>query len=378
MKKIIILLLLLLIPFNVYGLELAPNSKSAILVENSTGTVVFEKNSNEKLAPASMTKVMSMLLIMEAIDENRLSLNDNVIISKNASSMGGSQIFLEEGSKMKVEELLKGVAIASGNDAVVALSEKIAGTEAGFVELMNKKAKDLGLKNTNFKNPHGLDEENHYTTAFDMSVMALELLKHESILKYTSIYEEYLTKADGSKTWLVNSNKLVRFYEGIDGLKTGYTENAKYCLTGTGIRNNIRFISVVMGVETSELRSKDTIDLLNHGFSTYKLNNIVKKNTSFGKINIEYAKKNNANVIVDKDYNELIKVNDEGSKYEYKVELFKLKAPIKKGNKVGNLIVTNNKKEIVKKIDLIINQNVEKANMFNMIIKNIKQLVGGK
>lgn len=272
MKKflIIVLSLLVFIPKVSAVDDLAPNSKSAILVEVSTGTVIFEKNVNEKLAPASMTKVMSMLLFMEAIDSGKLSMDDLVLVSKNASSMGGSQIFLEEGSSVKVSELLKGIAIASGNDAVVALAEKIAGSEAAFVDLMNAKAESLGLKDTYFKNSHGLDAANHYTTAYDMSVMALELLKHPKILEFTSIYEDYFNKPNGSKTWLVNTNKLVRFYEGIDGLKTGYTKEAGYCLSATGVRNNIRFLSVVMGVASSELRSADTVSLLSYGLMAIK------------------------------------------------------------------------------------------------------------
>lgn len=189
--------------------DIAPNSKSAILLEASTGRILFEKNSDEQLKPASMTKIMSMLLIMEAIDSGKLKLEDSVMISKNASSMGGSQIFLQEGDTYKVEELLKGIAIASGNDAVIAMAEKVGGSVENFVQMMNDKATELGLTNTHFVNPHGLDAENHYSSARDMSIMGRELLKHEKILEFTSIYEDYLKKPDGSSTWLVNTNKVV-------------------------------------------------------------------------------------------------------------------------------------------------------------------------
>lgn len=189
--------------------DIAPNSKSAILLEASTGRILFEKNSDEQLKPASMTKIMSMLLIMEAIDSGKLKLEDSVMISKNASSMGGSQIFLQEGDTYKVEELLKGIAIASGNDAVIAMAEKVGGSVENFVQMMNDKATELGLTNTHFVNPHGLDAENHYSSARDMSIMGKELLKHEKILEFTSIYEDYLKKPDGSSTWLVNTNKVV-------------------------------------------------------------------------------------------------------------------------------------------------------------------------
>lgn len=194
---------------NAEELNLAENAKSAILIEASTGKILYEKNANERLAPASMTKIMSLILIMENIENGNLNWNDIVVVSKNASSMGGSQIFLETNEMMSVEDLVKGICIASGNDATVALAEKIAGTEKAFVKLMNDKAKSLGLKNTNFVNATGLDAEGHYSTAFDMSVMAKELVKHEKILEFSSIYEDYLRKNTSNSFWLVNTNKVV-------------------------------------------------------------------------------------------------------------------------------------------------------------------------
>ncbi len=213
MKKILIALILstLFISPNVKAeeLKLAENAKSAILIEASTGKILFEKNADEKLVPASMTKMMSMLLIMENIENGVLKWDQKVTVSENASSMGGSQILLETGEKMMVQDLFKGVAIASGNDAVVALAEAIAGSEEGFVDMMNKRAKELGLKNTNFKTPHGLDEANHYSSARDMSTIAKELVKHEKVLEFTSVYEDYLREDTDKKIWLVNTNKVV-------------------------------------------------------------------------------------------------------------------------------------------------------------------------
>lgn len=191
------------------GITLAENSKSAILLEPTTGEIIYENNAHEKLSPASMTKIMSMLLIMESIDKGIIKWDEMVTVSSNASSMGGSQILLETGEQMSVEDLFKGIAIASGNDAVVALAEKIAGTEESFVKMMNDKVKELGLKNTNFKNPHGLDAANHYSTAYDMAMIAKELLKHEKVLEYTSIYDTYLRENLPTKIWLVNTNKVV-------------------------------------------------------------------------------------------------------------------------------------------------------------------------
>ena len=211
MKKILILLMInfLFIPVvSAEDLKLAENAKSAILIEASTGEILFEKNADERLVPASMTKMMSMLVIIEAIENDDLKWNQEIQVSENASSMGG-QILLETGEKMSVRDLFKGVAIASGNDAVVALAEAVAGTEDAFVQKMNDKAKELGLKNTNFKNPHGLDTANHYSSARDMSLIAKELVKHEKVLEFTSVYEDYLRENTDRKIWLVNTNKVV-------------------------------------------------------------------------------------------------------------------------------------------------------------------------
>ena len=221
MKKISVILLISTFLFAIFpSLVLAKDSlnldaTSAILIDNASGKILYEKNASEKLPMASMTKIMSMLLIMEQIENGTLKYTDKVLISKNASGMGGSQVFLQAGEEYKVEDLLKCIAVSSANDAVVAMAEKISGSVDAFVTNMNKKAQELGLTNTHFANPHGLDNENHYSTAQDMSILARELLKYEDILKFTSIYEDYLTKPDGSQVWLVNTNRLVRFYDGV-------------------------------------------------------------------------------------------------------------------------------------------------------------------
>lgn len=215
MKKILIFIFLLFISITtIYAeeLDLAPNATSAIMIEASTGEVLYEKNANERLAPASMTKMMSLLLIMEEIEKGNLSLDDIVTSSSNASSMGGSQIFLQPGEKMSVNDLLKGICIASGNDATVAMAEKIAGNESAFVKMMNDKAKELGLKNTNFINPTGLDADNHYSSALDMALIAKELVKHEKILEYSATYEDYLRKNTDNPFWLVNTNKVILIF----------------------------------------------------------------------------------------------------------------------------------------------------------------------
>ena len=255
MKKIgiIVFTLFLLLPTFIRAeeLNLAENAKSAVLLEASTGEILFEKNSHEKLHPASMTKMMTMLLIIESIEKGVIDWKDEVLVSENASGMGGSQILLETNEVMSVEDMFKGLAVASGNDAAVALAEKIAGSEAGFVDMMNRRAKELGLADTNFKNCHGLDAANHYSSAYDMAMIGKELVKHEKVLEFTSIYEDYLREGTDRKFWLVNTNKLVRFYPGVDGLKTGYTSEAGYCLTARGKKINILLIAVDIGESVS-------------------------------------------------------------------------------------------------------------------------------
>ena len=375
MKKIVFILISLfsfIFIKNVSAVEMDISAKSAILVDFNTGKVLYSKNENEPLAMASMTKVMSMLLIMEKIDDGSLKYDDIVEISTESSSMGGSQIFLNPGDKYKVIDLLKGVAMASANDAVVALAEKTYGSKEHFIEAMNKKAESLGLKNTHFVNVHGLDEEGHYSSAYDMSVMARELLKHEKILDFTKVYEEYLTKPDGSQIWLVNTNKLVRFYDGVDGLKTGFTQNAGYCLTATGKKNNLRLISVVMGEESIEKRSSDTVKLLNYGFNTFKVNLIKHKSEILGKINVQKGKKENVDVVLVNDLIELLNASDKPSNYKFKILVDKITAPVKKGDVIGKVKVLNDNGVLISQVDITVNENVLKANLWDLFKRNLK------
>ena len=375
MKKIVFILISLfsfIFIKNVSAVEMDISAKSAILVDFNTGKVLYSKNENEPLAMASMTKVMSMLLIMEKIDDGSLKYDDIVEISTESSSMGGSQIFLNPGDKYKVIDLLKGVAMASANDAVVALAEKTYGSKEHFIEAMNKKAESLGLKNTHFVNVHGLDEEGHYSSAYDMSVMARELLKHEKILDFTRVYEEYLTKPDGSQIWLVNTNKLVRFYDGVDGLKTGFTQNAGYCLTATGKKNNLRLISVVMGEESIEKRSSDTVKLLNYGFNTFKVNLIKNKSEILGKVNVQKGKKENVDVVLINDLIELLNASDKPSNYKFKILVDKITAPVKKGDVIGKVKVLNDNGILISEVDITVNENVLKANLWDLFKRNLK------
>ncbi|MBR7042211.1 MAG: D-alanyl-D-alanine carboxypeptidase [Bacilli bacterium] len=375
MKKIC-LFLLLFMPMLVRAEEinLAENAKSAILIEASTGEVIYSKNSHDRLAPASMTKIMSLILIMENIDNGNLKWNDIVVVSKNAASMGGSQIYLEQNEMMSVEDLVKGVCVASGNDATVALAEKIAGTENAFVKLMNDKAKSLGLKDTHFVNSTGLDSEGHYTSAYDMAIMARELVKHDKILEFSSIYEDYLRKNTSKSFWLVNTNKLVKFYSYIDGLKTGYTGDALYCLTATGKKNDMRLISVVMGEETTEKRTADTLAMLDYGFNFYSVNKIVDKNKSLGIIKVNLGNPEYSDIISKEDITVLN--NSQGNKKDIKYEMKtkEITAPVKVGDTIGKISVYEDGK-FSKDIELTVPYEIKKANIIKIFLRNLRDIV---
>ena len=380
MKKILLLICvsLLLFPYFVKAeeLSLAKNAKSAILIEASTGEVIFEKDADLKLSPASMTKMMSMLLIVESIEKNVIGWDDMVTVSKNASSMGGSQILLETGEEMKVEDLFKGIAIASGNDAVVAMAEKIAGTEEIFVDMMNKRARELGLKNTNFKNPHGLDQANHFSSARDMSLIAKELVKHEKVLEYTSIYETYLRENLPTKIWLVNTNKLVRFYKGVDGLKTGYTSEAGYCLTATAKKDKMRLIAVVMGEKTSTERNSEVTSMLDYGYAQYELETLLTTKSNIGKVEVQSGKERYVIVNPKEDITFLNKKMSEKVNATYKIKLKNVKAPIKVGTDIGTIYVYDDEK-VIRKVPITVSHNVEKISFFGLLLRNFEDVIIG-
>ncbi|MCU9595398.1 D-alanyl-D-alanine carboxypeptidase [Caldibacillus thermolactis] len=326
-------------------LNLAENAKSAILIERDTGAVIFEKNSDEKLPPASMTKIMTMLLIMEAISDGKIQLDDKVRTSEYAASMGGSQIFLEEGEEMTVDEMLKAIAIGSANDASVAMAEKIAGSEENFVDMMNAKAKELGLKNTKFQNSTGLPAEDHYSSARDMAVMAKELLKYEEITKYTSMYEDYLREGTDKKFWLVNTNRLVKFYPGVDGLKTGYTNEAKYCLTATAKKGNMRTIAVVMGAPTPKDRNKQITQMFDYAFSQYETKPFYSKNEKIGEFPIKKGERRKLKAVAGESVSLLVKKGEKVDNVKKQLVINKdLKAPIKKGTEIGKIVISKDGK----------------------------------
>ena len=378
MKKILILLFLfLLVPIvRAEEEDLAPNAKSAIMIEASTGEILFQKNKDEKLAPASMTKMMSMLLIMEEIESGNLKWDEEVTASERASSMGGSQIFLKAGEKMTVTDLLKGVAIASGNDAVVALAERISGSEEAFVKRMNTRGKDLGLKNTNFVNATGLTADNHYSSAYDMSLIAKELVKHEKVLEFTSTYEDYLRKDTKSPFWLVNTNRLVRFKEGVDGLKTGFTDEAGYCLTATMKKDGMRLITVVMKEENTNKRSADTTKMLDYGFNVYMVQTILDEKTTIEKREVELGKKLTTEIIPKENITILNKKSDEIKNITYKTKIGNITAPVKKGDIVGSIDILEDNK-IISTIYATVKEDIEKASIITIYLRNIKDIISG-
>ncbi len=355
---------------------LSPNAKSAIVIEADTGEILYQYNAHESLPPASMTKMMSLLLIMEAIDSGVINYNDMVTVSKNASSMGGSQILLETGENMSVDDLLKGITVASGNDAVVALAEKIGGTEENFVNMMNKKAKELGLKNTNFKNCHGLDEDKHYSSAYDMVMIAKELVKHQKILDYSSIYETYLRKGTERQTWLVNTNKLVRFKQGVDGLKTGYTEGSGYCLTATMKKDNMRIIAVAMGEPDSSTRNDEVSGMLDYAFAQYAMDTLYTKNSVVDNIKLEKSNMSNVEVVPTEDVKVLYQKTVGKKNITYDIKYKNIKDKMAVGDVIGELILKEDDKEI-KRINLTVNKDVQKASFLDLFSRYFRDTIIG-
>lgn len=380
MKKLVVifLVMLLLCPMVVKADDntLIPNAKSGVLMEESTGKIIFEKNKDEKVAVASMTKMVAQILILEAIEKGQIKWTDKVTASANASSMGGSQIYLSTGETLTVEEMMKGISMASANDATVAMAEFLKGTEIDFVKEMNKKVKELGLKNTQFKNCTGLDEEGHYSTAYDMAVIARELLKHEDILKFSSKYEDYLRVNTPNKFWLVNTNKLVRFYEGADGLKTGHTDAAKYCLAATAKKNDMRLIAIVLGEEVSKVRNSETMALLDYGFNTYGLQIVKKKNETVKTERIEKASTKKIEYTPIYDIGVLSKKSDTKKKYSYDIKITKNNLPLIKGEVVGKIKIKDGN-NVVGEGDLTVKKSTKKLSYLILLRNTIYDIASG-
>lgn len=352
------------------GLNLVSDSKSAILIEVSTGEIIYEKNSREARFPASLTKIMTMILVMEAIKNRSINYDTIFTASERAKSMGGTTIFLETGERMTVEDLLKGVAITSANDAAVCLAEGICGTVEKFVNKMNEKALKIGCVNTHFNNCNGLPTDNHYTCAYDIGLMSTYLVRaYPDILRFTSIYEDYLRKGTDREFWLVNTNKLVRFYDEVDGLKTGWTTDAGYCLSATQKVNGIRFVAVAMGASSAGIRNKEIMTMLNYGANNYELKNIVKDGELIDiKNNILY-KPYKYNVVTSDSLNIIIKKGEKLGNISKDVIIY----DDINDNIVGKMKLKYDEKTII--IDLVSDEKVEKASVFEIIFELFKRIL---
>lgn len=356
---------------------MAVDAKSAVLIDAGSGTVLFEQNSHDRLPPASVTKVMTMLLIMEAIDRGQMTLEDNVTVSEKAASMGGSQMYMEPGEQQKLETLMMGIAIASANDACVAAAEYHSGTVEIFVENMNKRAAELGMVDTNFVNTNGLPVANHYSSAYDIALMSKELLKHDKIQDWFNIWMTNITVGlPGKKQTelgLTNTNRLIKTYPGANGIKTGFTQEAGYCLSASAKKGDLDLIAVIMGCATSKLRFAEASKLLDYGFANYDSVKLAEKGEPMGMVVIEKGAPNMVNAVAPEDISVLVK---KGEKDTVRGELVfndVVSAPITKGDQVGELVIYQKDTEL-SRYPVVAEENVKKANLLQIYLRMIKTL----
>lgn len=344
--------------------SLSLNVGSAVLIEQNSGQVLYNQNMHEKLRPASVTKVMTILLIMEAIDSGKLSYTDKIPCSEKAAGMGGSQIWLDVREELTVDEMLKAICVVSANDCTVAMAEYLAGSEEAFVNQMNAKAKELGMNDTSFKNCHGIDEDGHVTSAYDIALMSRELLtKHPSITKYTTIYMDSLR--DG-KSSLVNTNKLVRNYKGATGLKTGSTSVALYNLSASATRNDLSLIAVIMKAPTSPIRFAESQKLLDYGFNNFEYKKLANKNDLIKEISVDKGIENSVNAILENDSGVLIQKGQNKDIVQSVQLTDSINAPVYAGQVLGNVTYSLNGNEIGK-VNIVAEKSVGKNTAFNMI-----------
>ena len=341
------------------------NSQSALLLDYNSGEVLYEKNSNDKLKPASMTKMMGLYLVMESLENEVIKLEDKVMCSLEASQIGGSQIYLKENEEMSIDDLIKSVCIASANDAMYLLGEVVGGSNDSFVSMMNDKCKEFELTNTNFTNVMGFDDDNHYSCSFDMGVIAYNLLKDygDLILKYSSMTESYLREDTSNPFWLVNTNKLLGDYEGMDGLKTGYTHEAGYCLTATSKKDNLRLIAVTMNASTIKERSNDIKSLLNYGYRNFKSVKVFSKNDLLLKVEFKNSKNDLDNVYIKEDIYITLPIKESNDSFEYTYTLEKDSAPLLVDERVGTIEIYNSM-GMQFNGELIVGEEVERINWF--------------
>lgn len=380
MKKIMIIFLItfLFVPCVALANEtdITKGASSAVMIDYDTGEVLYNKNANSKKSVASLTKMMGLLLIFEKIDNGSIKINEQLTVSKNAKEMGGTQIWLEEGEKISVDDLLKGITMASANDAMVLMAERASGTEEAFVKEMNKKAKELGLKNTNFVNSTGFDEEGSYSSAYDMALIAKELIKHKKILDYTSKYEDYIREKTENKTWIVNTNKLVKFYKGVDGLKTGYTDEAGSSIAVTAEKNGLRLIAISLGYDNTTTRNSETMALLDYGYNQYESKTIFSKDKKIKEVKLNKANKNKVNLILSEDVKVTVKKGENDKTYTYDIKLNTINYPIKKGEKIGKLYLKDGNK-ILREVSLVSDSNIKKASIFKQYLRVVENYFTG-
>lgn len=383
MKKILTIFLILCLMFSksIHAEEekpsdLAPHAASAYLMEFSTGQVLYEKNAEERMYPASMTKMMGLILIFEALNSGKLSMEDQITVSETAASMGGTQIFLEVNEVMSAKDLIKSICIASANDAMVAVSEKLGGSVENFVKQMNAKAKELGLVNTNFVNTTGLHDPNHYSCAKDMALIAKHLLEvgKEELLAITSTYDAYVRESSEKPFWLVNTNKMVKQVEGVDGLKTGFTSEALSCITLTAKRDNLRFISVVMKEPDSKTRNAESRQLLEYGFSMYDQETLKKQGDIVDELKLELATPKSANVMLKNDLPIVFEKGKQPTITDEKVVLDSLNLPIMQGDKIGEYQITLDTGQVLIS-DLTIDTNLEKCSFFDLFFILLQRVI---
>jgi len=381
MKKLsiitgILLFILCIITTNISADEFDVTVEAAILIDAGTGQVLYEKNADEKLPPASITKIMTLLIAMEQVEKGELSLDDEVTISNYAESMGGSQIFLAANTRVKLRDLLKAITIASANDASVAVAEAVAGTYSNFVNWMNKRAAELGMDNTHFENSTGLPIEHgeHYSTARDISIMSRALVKYPQILEWASIWVDYL-QLPNREAMLVNTNKLIKDYPGMDGLKTGHTQEAGYCLAATAKRDNMRLISVVMKADTEQEREEMTARLLDYGFNAFTKELVIKKGEKVQNIEVPEGKKTVTSAEVAED---LYVIYKKGTKdtIERKIVIKEdLKAPIKKGQVLGTEAIIQDGR-VLGEVQLLATEDIERAGFFTRLWRSFVNWIG--
>ena len=371
----LVLVLCLFIPcvaVNTFALsEEEIGSPSVILMEPTSSKILFEKNANDIRACASITKVMTLLLIMEALDQGAISYTDVVTTSEHAKSMGGSDIWLEVGEQMTVDEMIKATAVASANDAAVALAEHLCGSESDFVAKMNERAKALGMKNTTFKNCNGLDEEGHLTTAYDVALMSAELIKHEKIFEYTNIWIDYLRNGE---TQIVNTNKLLKTYTGITGLKTGTTGDAGSCISATATRNDMSLVAVVLGASSGTERFKDAATLLDYGFANYEVLKLDAKKQGFSDIEVKNGMKKTAKLSCSDNISLVVKKGSK-EKVEHNVKIKEsVDAPVKIGDKVGVLRFTLDGEDIAD-FDITVSEEVGEISFLSVFSELLSAVI---